>query len=240
MVVKETIKETHVKHDGEWVEIVSTSHIAKHSIVKIKQAYDSFLPDSIAIELDKQRLQALLSNEKQDYSIKMIRQTGIMGYLFLLLGSYVQKKLGNIVNTKPGADMKAGVELAAINKKPLLLVDQNINITIKKLNKVLGFKFVGRIIRDFFQSLFPKRRKELKKKLSGLDLNRVPSDKVVVELVEEMKDRYPGLYRVLLEDRNKVIANNLRQYHKLNPDKKVLVILGAAHSKGVKELLSKD
>jgi len=236
-MVEKLIKEEEVV---DWFRIVSTSHVAKESIIKIKKVYESFQPDAIAIELDKQRLHSLLSEAKEDYSIRLIRQTGVMGYLFLLLGRYVQKKLGNIVNTKPGADMKAGVELAVSNKKPLLLVDQPINITMKKLNKALGFKFVWSLIKDFFQSLFPKRRKELKKKLSKLDLNKIPKEKLVLELVEEMKEKYPGLYRVLLEDRNKVISKNLKKYHELNPDKKVLVILGAAHARGIKELLSKN
>ena len=124
--------------------LIGTSHIAKASIDEIKEAFHSVKPNFVAVELDKRRLASLLSNKSQTLGLSNIRFIGVKGYLFALLGHYVQKKLGSIVQIKPGSDMLEGVNLARQNNKKLFLVDQDITITLKKFSKNLSFEDIWR------------------------------------------------------------------------------------------------
>ena len=77
----------------------------------------------------------------------------------------------------------------------------------------------------------------LRKKEIDFDLRKVPDKKIIKKLIDKLKERYPNLYKVLIEERNKVIAHNLKKLMEQNPDKKILVILGAGHVDDVLELV---
>ena len=83
--------------------------------------------------------------------IKDMFKLGIKETLFIMFGSWLEKKLGKMVGTKPGDEMKVAVREAAKIKAKILLIDQEINITVKRLFKYLTFKekirFVGDIVK---------------------------------------------------------------------------------------------
>ena len=51
--------------------------------------------------------------------------------------------------------------------------------------------------------------------------------------------RYPSIYNVLVEERNRYMIKKLIKLLRENPDQKILVIVGAGHEEGMKELLLK-
>ena len=102
------------------IKVIGTSHVAKRSVKEIEKVFEEFQPDIIAVELDKRRLQALMEQEKgekdQRLPFSLIKQVGVTGYLFAVIGKSVQKKMGNIMNVNPGVDMLQAVNLAKKNK----------------------------------------------------------------------------------------------------------------------------
>ena len=94
------------------IKIIGTSHIAIQSVKEVKEAVIDFQPDIIAVELDMPRYHALLSGKREGFSWKDIKYIGIKGFLFALIGAYVEKKLGEKVNVKPGADMISAIKIA--------------------------------------------------------------------------------------------------------------------------------
>ena len=52
-----------------------------------------------------------------------------------------------------------------------------------------------------------------------------------------MKKRYPNVYRVLVQERNDVMARNIAVLMKLNPQKKVLAVMGAGHEDEMETLV---
>ncbi len=222
------------------LHIIGTSHIAKQSIDEIESAFKSFAPDIIAIELDIKRAHALL-NPKQDkttLSPKAIFELGLTGYLFALLGQSAQQKLGKAVGVNAGDDMKAGLDLAAKNKKEIALIDQPIEITLKNISRGFGWKEKGRFASDIIKGLVrPKKQAEL----MGIDfdLKKVPEDELIEKMMTYMEKRYPSLHKAIIEDRNKYMVKKLIQIMRKNPEKKIMVIVGAGHLKGMKELLLK-
>lgn len=220
------------------ITIIGTSHIARQSIDEIRKIADSLDPDMIAVELDPIRLNALLDkNKKKSVSLLDIKKVGLNGFIFSIIGRYVQKKLGRIVNIDPGADMLEAVNIAKEKKKKLVLIDQRIDITLKKFSRAFGWKEKWNLIIDIFKGLF-FRKKEMKKLgLNEIDLTKVPSEKIIKKMIKNVKKRYPSLYRVLIKERNDVMAHNLIQISVANPEKKILAVIGAGHEEDIYNMI---
>ncbi|MBN1275193.1 TraB/GumN family protein [Candidatus Woesearchaeota archaeon] len=210
------------------ITFLGTSHIAEQSVNAITKAVEETKPDIIAVELDRQRLHALLSNQKPSYSPRIIKHVGISGYLFAVIGSYFQQKLGRAVGMRPGADMKAAADLARQHQLPLLLLDQDIQVTLRKLSHTLTKKEKRRFLSDL---LFGRWKKQPKIRI---DLKKVPEAKLITTLLEQLKDRYPSFHKVLVEDRNHYMARKLAAAALQEQDKRILVIVGAGHLNGLR------
>ncbi|MEK6984302.1 MAG: TraB/GumN family protein [Nanoarchaeota archaeon] len=210
---------------------LGTSHIAMESLNEVKKYIKDEKPDIIALELDKNRLSALTSKEPRKIELKSIRQIGVKGFLFSLVGAWAEKKLGELVGVAPGSEMKQAIKIARKEKIELALIDQNIEITLQRLSKTITWKEKMSFLIDVFKALF-SRKQEIE-----FDLSTVPNKKIIKKLTNKLRERYPSLYKVLIEERNFVIAGNLRKLAASNPDKKILVILGAGHIDDVLKLL---
>lgn len=213
---------------------LGTSHIARQSLNDVKRHIKELKPGIIAIELDRKRLQALMSKVPRKIQLKSIRQIGLKGFLFLLFGAWAEKKLGKLVGVAPGSEMKEAVRIARKEKIEIALVDQDIEVTLQRLSKSLTWREKMNFLADVFKSIF-SRKKEIE-----FDLAKVPDKKVIKQLTEKLKERYPNIYKVLIEERNMAIAKNLKNLADCNPDKKILVILGAGHIDDVLELIKEE
>ncbi len=210
---------------------LGTSHIAKQSLNEVKKYIEEEKPDIVALELDKTRLAALMSNNRQKINMRNVKQVGIKGFIFSLFGAWAEKKLGKIVGVAPGSEMKQAVKIAKKDNIEIALIDQDIQVTLQRLSKSITWKEKGNFIVDILKAVF------LSKKEMDFDLTKVPDKKIIKNLTDKLKERYPNVHKVLIEERNFVIANNLRSLMNSKPDKKILIILGAGHIDDVLGLL---
>lgn len=204
--------------------ILGTSHIAKQSIKNVTEAVKEKKPDIIAIELDKKRFQSLFQKHKP--SIKDLFALGPKAFLFNLIGAYAEKKLGKIVGTRPGDEMRQATILAKKNKLKLALIDQDITITLKKLAKRITWKEKFTFLKDIIKALFKKTKIKF-------DLNKVPSQKLIKKMIKEVEQKYPSIYKTLISERNHIMAKNLYKLMTLYPTKKILAVIGAGHEKEI-------
>lgn len=223
-------------------KIVGTSHISRESVAEIEQAIIDFEPQIVAIELDIKRAIALTSNKKAKSNFRDIFKIGVKAFIFVKVGQYVQQKLGKMVGVIPGSEMKAAMFLAKKKKLKIALIDQPIDITLKKLSKAFTWREKWNFIKDIFRGIF-FRKKQLEKlgldEGEVLDLTKVPSEKLIKKLLKSMKRNYPSIYEVILEGRNRYMVKALININKKNPGEKILVVVGAAHKNGMDKLLSK-
>ncbi len=222
------------------VHFIGTSHISKESIKEINDYVIANSPEIIAVELDLERLKALLEDKPSEIKInnfKLIKKLGFSTFIFILIASYAQKKFGSIVNTKPGSDMLAAVKIAQKNKLKLALIDQNINKTFAKLSRSITFKEKMNFLADIFKGIFSGKKQMKKLGLENLDLTKVPADELITKLIANTKTRYPTIYRVLIAERNKVMVNRIFKTMIKNPTSKILVVIGAGHKFEMIELL---
>lgn len=210
--------------------IIGTSHIAKQSLDEVERAINVEKPDIIALELDRRRLYSLFKKPGR-IRIYDIKKIGIKGFVFSLIGAWAGKKLGKMVGVMPGSEMKKAVKLAKKNKIKIALIDQDIEITLRKFSKSLTWKEKWNFFADVVKAVFSK------KKTIEFDLTKVPSKKVIKKLVGQVKKRFPNVYNVLIEERNHIMAENLRKIMEMHPDKKILAIVGAGHEDDILNLI---
>ena len=130
--------------------IIGSSHIAIESIKEIENYINNYKPGIIALELDRKRFVALFKKERP--RLKDIVHLGIKGFLINLFGAYIEKKLGKLVGVKPGDEMRKAIALASNYNAQIALIDQNIDITLKKLGNI-SLKEKFRIFLDVLQGL---------------------------------------------------------------------------------------
>ena len=212
--------------------IIGTSHIAKQSLDDVENAIVEGKPDIIALELDRRRLYSLFKKPGK-IRIYDIKRVGIKGFIFALIGAWAEKKLGKIVGVAPGSEMKKAVKLARKKDIKIALIDQDIEITLKRFSKSLTWREKWNFIVDVVKAVFAK------KKVIEFDLTKVPSKEIIKKLVGKVKERYPNIYNVLIVERNYVMAENLRKIMEAYPDKKILAIIGAGHEDDILELVKK-
>jgi pheromone shutdown protein TraB len=70
-------------------------------------------------------------------------------------------------------------------------------------------------------------------------LTKVPEEKLIQQLIKQLKQRYPSIYKVLIQERNKVIAKNLAALIKRNPEDKIVAVVGAGHETELVGLVGK-
>ncbi|MFH1510925.1 MAG: TraB/GumN family protein [Candidatus Woesearchaeota archaeon] len=214
------------------LDIIGTSHIARESLQEVKKAVESGQYDIIALELDGPRMQALLQ-KRTGTSIRDITRLGVKGYLFGLIGAWAEKKLGKMVGVSPGAEMISAYKAAKKQKLKVALIDQRIDITLRNVSKQLSWREKWNFLVDILTGFF--KRPELE-----FDLTKVPSKEVIKKITQKVKERYPNLYKVLVTDRNTVMARNLKTVMQQNPGKRILAIVGAGHEDELRTLVMQD
>jgi len=203
--------------------ILGTSHISKDSVSQVEDFILNQRPDIVAIELDKKRFYALVQEQKKA-SFKDMLHLGVKALLINIIGAYVEKKLGKIVGVSPGSEMKMAIELVKKNKLKLSLIDQNIEITLKKLSKAITARVIFRFLGDAIKAIIFR-----KKDIELFDIKKVPSKKIIDNILIKIRERYPAIYEALIEERNEVMARNLYKLMNNYKDKKIFAVVGAGH-----------
>ena len=195
--------------------LVPVGHVFAESAVKVRSAIEQVKPDAVAVELCPARFYALKNKKRPDYRA-IIRK----GHILAAILSFIQEKIGKELGVAAGEEMLAAVEEAEKQGIPVIFIDRSIMSTMERLSSIclleklrLFFSFTGR------------------DRVSLEDLRR---QDVVDSLVLEIKKRHPQIYRVLIEERDFIMAENLK---KANYET-IVAIVGAGHVPGMKRFLS--
>ncbi|MEM1091797.1 MAG: TraB/GumN family protein [Pseudomonadota bacterium] len=209
--------------------LLGTAHVSKRSVEAVKALAQQQVFDAIAVELCQSRYDALTkpdSWQKTDL-FKIIRQ-GKAGLVAanLALGAY-QRRLADQFGIEPGAEMKQALEEATTLELPHLLVDRDIGITLKRVMGAVGFFDKLGIFGGLITSLVTREE------ISEQDIERLKEGDMLENTFAEFAENSEPLYRALIEERDHYMAAALRQQSAEKGVRKVLVVIGAGHLKGL-------
>jgi pheromone shutdown-related protein TraB len=198
--------------------LVGTGHVFQESVDLARETILEVRPDYVALELDPERLIALESEIREKPSIRDLFRMGIRIAILGSILSYFQDKVGEETGVLPGAEMLEAVKTAREVGSQVELIDQSVGITMNRLASGISFFDIVKIV---FYMLLPS-----KVELRDLD------EEVVDDLTEELYNLSPSTYRVLIEERDRVMAQNI-----LGLSGTIVVVTGAGHVKGIKNQL---
>ena len=136
--------------------IIGTSHIAIESVKEVRDVILKEKPEIVALELDRARFKALIEgeNEKRGPRLSDIKVIGLNGYVFSLIGAYAERKLGEIVGVKPGDEMKEAAQTGKDVGARIALIDQRIEITLRKFSKEITLKEKLRFVYEIIKNIW--------------------------------------------------------------------------------------
>lgn len=218
-------------HDKELV-LIGTAHVSKQSAEQVKEVIEAEKPDSVCIELDEQRYQAMMSGSqwKEMDIFKVIKEKKATLLLMNLAISSFQKRLAKQFGIKPGQEMHQGIESAKEMDANLVLADRNIQITFARIWNNIGFGGKAKLLMSIFAGIFSNET------ISEEELEKMKSKDMLNSMLEEMTASFPKLKKPLIDERDQYLAQKIKDA----PGNKVVAVLGAAHVPGIQEEIKKE
>ena len=94
--------------------LVGTAHVSQSSVDLAERIIETVKPDAVAVELCSARFESLKNPDRWRNTdiIKVLKDGKALLLLFQLILASYQKRLGDQLNVKPGAEMMASVKKA--------------------------------------------------------------------------------------------------------------------------------
>lgn len=229
-MVEENI--TRIEQDGKEFVLIGTAHVSKNSAEQVKDVIDREQPDSVCIELDKQRYQSIIDGNswKETDIFKVIKEKKASLLLMNLAISSFQKRMAKQFGIEAGQEMIQGIESAKETGAELVLADRNIQITFARIWSGVGFKGKMMLLTQVIAGIFTKES------ITEEDLEKMKSQDSINAVLSEFTESFPKLKTPLIDERDQYLAEKIKNA----PGKKVVAVLGAAHIPGIKEEIKKE
>jgi pheromone shutdown protein TraB len=206
------------------VLLVGTAHVIDLSGPLRRVLSDRQL-QGIAVELDAERAHALLRDAEP------ANGPPANVPFQLRLWAMLQRRLGEDLGAGAGDEMKTAAELAKEWGLPLFLIDDPIRETLAHLMGSLSFRERIRLLVGGILGLFIPSR-VIENQIG--EYTESPG-----AFLEEMRSEFPGVTRVLLDDRNVHMAARLRSLREKGYFR-VAAVIGDAHLPGLANSLKQQ
>ena len=213
--------------------LIPTSHIARESLEQVRETIEKEKPDCVAVELDVNRYY-YLEKQGRENAIDMLRLLGLPTFLLYWILRKFQDYFGEKTGIFPGSEMVKAVEIAKEKRLHIALIDQPIQITLLKIRRIPlpeKAKLLWLLIKSIFGLVYPFGEKV------RIDLEKVPPKNLIAQAMNYFRKGLPNFYRVLVSERNEVMARNLKELGKRF--EKIVCVIGAGHEEGIRRLLKR-
>ena len=220
---------------NENLRIVGTAHISSASADLVRQEIAEWKPDLVAVELCESRLKALRNPEAFDNEVlsKVLKEGKTQLVLFQSLLATEQRRLGIEEGEKPGTDLLAAIEAAEEAGIEFELVDRDIQTTMRRAWRRMGFREKFRVI----NGLLLDGGQDDGDEIPSVD-ELLQNKDLITELLNELKEVAPGAGEVLIDERDEYLAGSIDRLRKEKTDEKILVVIGAGHLEAVADKLA--
>lgn len=215
--------------DGWQLTLLGAAHVSRASADRVADLISSGGYDAVAVELCRSRYQALMDPgalARLDLLAVMRQGHAYMVAANLALAAY-QQRLADDLGVAPGAEQRVAIELARGGKLPLLLIDREIGLTLRRAAGRLG---LWRRITLFSGILAATVSGE---RVSQEDVEHLKDGDVLETAFAELATDRRDLFVPLIEERDRYMAARLRQEMRRLAPGRVLVVIGAGHLRGL-------
>ncbi len=228
-----TSKNVHrLELDGREIILIGTAHVSRKSVDEVKEVINAEQPDTVCVELCQARYQSMIDTEtwKNTDIVKIIREGKALLLLAKLALSSYQKKLARKFGINPGEEMMQGINSAKETGAELCLADRDIQITMLRLWRKIGFWGKIKLFFHFMLGLL------LNEDLTEEELEKMKGQDMLSAALEELSKAFPQLKAIVIDERDIFLAQKIKEA----PGDKVVAVLGAGHIPGIKKELGSN
>lgn len=215
-----------IKRIGDRVVLVGVAHVLPDSREEVIEVIEEEKPDMVGVELCQDRYVRLTSKSQDKSSGIPLSRTAILAKIL----NFLQEKIGERTGMLPGEEMLAAIEEARKVGADVQLVDRNINLTLQrlldKMTLLEKIKILGEIV--FLPFQFSE----------DIKLEDITNEEVVEKLLLGIKSFSKTTYKVLIEERDQFMADQITKTLRSGTGKMVCVV-GAGHIPGLTQELEK-
>ena len=225
-----------VERDGVRYTLLGTAHISKTSVDVVRAAIASGDYDTIAVELDPQRAQALTDPDalaRLDL-VKVLREGKTAVFAANLGLAAYQRRLAEQLDIEPGAELKAAVLDARERGLSLHLIDRDVGLTFRRAMQRLGWWGRAKVSGGLMASLF------FDEKVSDEQIEGLKEGDMLESSFSEFAADSPALYETVIAERDQYMAARLREIPAQGAAREVLAVVGAGHLQGLAKHLAED
>lgn len=222
-----------IEVNGTCYTLLGTAHVSKASADEVRRLIASGEFDAVALELCEPRYNSIL---KPDHMASMdlfqVIREGKAGMVAasLAMGAF-QQRVAAQSGIEPGAEMKAALEEAEKAELPVVLVDREIGVTLRRVYHNVPWYQRLNLIAGLFASLVSRET------VSAESIEELKEGDVLEATFSEFAEKSERLYQPLIAERDRYMALRLFESGREKHHKNVLVVIGAGHLKGLKQHL---
>jgi pheromone shutdown-related protein TraB len=215
------------------ITLLGTAHVSKASADKVRELLHTGEYDAVAVELCPSRYNAIIDPDAmaQMDLFKVLKEgKGTMIAANLALGAY-QQRLAEQFDIEPGAEQREAIKYALENHSPVLLIDREIGVTLKRVaGNVAWWKRVG-LFSGLVASLLAKDD------VDEEEIERLKEGDILETTFAEFAEDRQDLFIPLIDERDRYMAARLVDEIYTEGHKNILAVVGAGHMQGIKRYL---
>ncbi|MEM7413145.1 MAG: TraB/GumN family protein [Myxococcota bacterium] len=215
-----------VRLDDREFLLVGTAHVSRESADLVREVIEKERPDTVCIELDTQRFEALSQRRRwEDLDLRqVIRERQLAPLLAnLILASY-QKKLGGALGVAPGTELLEASKAAEEFEIPVELCDRDVRVTLRRAWGAMTLWNKAKLLAALLGSVVDRPE------LDEAELRRIRDQDVLSELMRELGDELPAVKTTLIDERDQFLAEKIRSA----AGRRVVAVVGAGHVQGIR------
>ncbi len=217
------------------ITLLGTAHVSRASADKVRELLNSGEYDAVAVELCPSRYNAILDPDalaRMDLFKVLKDGKGTMVAANLALGAY-QQRLAEQFGIEPGAEQREAIKYAQENHTPVLLIDREIGITLKRVASNVAWWQRINLFAGLVASLLSKED------VDEEEVERLKEGDILETTFAEFAEDRQDLYMPLIDERDRYMAARLLDDMQQDGHMNILAVIGAGHMNGIKGYLEK-
>ncbi|MEE8428634.1 MAG: TraB/GumN family protein [Gammaproteobacteria bacterium] len=217
------------------ITLLGTAHVSRASADRVRELIAGSEYDAVAVELCPSRYNAIVNPDSlAKMDLFKVFRTGktSMVVATLALGAY-QQRLAEQLGIEPGAEMRAAIEMAEAAKLPVLLIDREIGVTLKRIYRNVTWLEKLKLVAGLIAGVLSRHE------VSEQEIERLKEGDMLESVFSEFAEQAHDLYVPLIAERDQYMAARLRQETAHSGHRHILAVIGAGHLQGIADHLQK-
>jgi len=205
------------------ITLIGTGHVFDLSTA-IQGIFEEKQPECICVELDSQRYQALIMRNTDPVRYEASKKN--LPIVYKMLARF-QESMAKQYGVNAGDEMLTAITYAQTHQLPVEFIDVNAHHLFTTMWKTMPFTEKFRLLISGFLGFFINKKTveaELKHYQDNFDA-----------YIEQIGKKFPTIKRVLIDERNQHMTNNLISLHEKH--QKIIACVGDGHISGITKLL---